>query len=249
MHPLPLFTLHGFTGTPSSFKSLSIDGAKGALLSGHGTSPDLGALHFTEETRRISQLITQEYPEKKVHLLGYSMGARVALSLLAEYPHLVGRATLIGVNPGLRRTKARSERLKWEATWRDILTFDGIDTFVERWECLPLFDSQQNCSQEEQLNQHQARLSHQAAGLAHALQVLGLGSMPDYWESLQSISCPVDCVVGDLDEKFSDIAVEMDSLSPMIRIHQLKNVGHNPLLEAPALVSKIVNRPLRGVSS
>ena len=41
-----------------------------------------------------------------VHLVGYSMGARLALGILAEHPELwedgtIRGATLIGVNPGL----------------------------------------------------------------------------------------------------------------------------------------------------
>jgi len=239
-----LVLLHGFTGNARSFAPLGLLGAYTPLLTGHGPSPDLTSQSFEEEVERIAALILRH--NAPVHLVGYSMGARVALGLALDHPELVGRLSLIGVNPGLATDSDRQERLSWEARWQDILEMDGLAVFEHKWSSLPLFASQTRLPAHVQAAQRAERLNHAALGLSHALSVLGLASMPNLWPRLSQLRLPTHLIVGDLDEKFKTIAQIMCDHSTRFHVTHLPQVGHNPLLEAPKRVRALLLAPLTG---
>ncbi len=238
-----LVCLHGFTGTPDAFIPLGVPVFWAPRLSGHGPDPDLSAETFEAEVDRIAQGLTRR-TEQKVHLVAYSMGARVALGLIHRFPTLFCRATLVGVNPGLESEFARQDRLGWEARWIDILEQDGLAVFEHRWKQQPIFSTQGSIPPRSQDAQRSARLSHTAAGLVHALNVLGLGSMPNYWPILPQLVVPLDLVFGALDEKFAAISTRAQSLCPTARAVAIPAVGHNPFLEAPLALRELLLAPL-----
>lgn len=240
MTPAPrLVFLHGFTGSSRSFDPLRWRDAQAPLLTGHGPTPDLSSQSFVEEVQRVARLVDRG--ASAVRLLGYSMGARVALGLALEHPRLVSRLTLIGVNPGLATESEREGRLAWEARWQDVLEVDGLAVFEHKWRALPLFASQARLSSEVREAQRAERLSHTAWGLSHALTVLGLGSMPNLWPRLGELRCPVDLLVGDQDTKFLGIARDIQGHVPHAELISLSGVGHNPLLEAPAHIREFLH--------
>jgi 2-succinyl-6-hydroxy-2,4-cyclohexadiene-1-carboxylate synthase len=248
MSAVPVVALHGFTGTPRAFTSLDVPVALSPYLAGHGPDPDLSAQSFSDEVGRIAQLIRSRL-SGPVHLLGYSMGARVALGLLVDSPELFHSATLLGPNPGLSTEDERQERLGWEARWIDILEQDGLAVFEHRWRSLPLFQSQESLPPHSQEAQRTERMSHTALGLAHAMTVLGLGSMPNLWPALSLVQVPVTVVTGELDEKFSRITDQITSVAPQFSVVRLPGVGHNPLLERPDAISALVSAAFHTSSS
>lgn len=235
----PLVALHGFTGSPRAFESLGLPVAWAPALCGHGADPDVSAARFSDEVARLRRGLAARF-HQPVSLLGYSMGARLGLGLALESPQLFSRIMLLGVNPGLESENAQQERLGWEARWIDILEQDGLAVFEHRWSRLPLFDSQHSLPPRSQDAQRTLRMSHTAAGLAHAMNVLGLGSMPNHWPLLTAIRRPIHLVVGSLDEKFLGIAERMQRSNGQFVVHVLKGVGHNPLLEAPERVAQLM---------
>ncbi len=235
--------LHGFTGSPQSFDAMQLPRAVGVRLMGHGPDPVLGIASYDEEVSRIASLIASG--SEPVDLVGYSMGARVALGMALKRPELVGRLSLIGVNPGLSSEQERQERLAWESRWIDTLEVDGLAVFEHKWRALPLFSSQASLPPQALEEQRRQRLSHTAHGLARAMEVLGLGSMPDLWPQLQDLKPEVQLVVGGSDHKFRAIAHKFKRLAKQAKVVELDGVGHNPLLEAPnALRSVLLGSPL-----
>lgn len=245
----PFVCLHGFTGTPDAFTPLGIAGPPlggprhdshwAPRLTGHGPDPDLSSQTFDDEVARISREIAKR-TEVPVRLVGYSMGARVALGLLDAHPHLFTDATLVGVNPGLESEEARQDRLGWEARWIDVLEQDGLAVFEHQWSAQPIFKTQYTIPPRSQDAQRSARLSHTALGLVHALNVLGLGSMPNLWPRLGHMKVPMTFVYGALDDKFRKIAERAQTENAQIRIVAIPDVGHNPLLEAPEFISRLL---------
>lgn len=239
----PFVCLHGFTGTPDAFRPLALSPLWVPRLTGHGPDPDLSSQTFDDEVQRLGAGIAARAQEP-VHLVGYSMGARVALGLLSSFPHLFARATLVGVNPGLSSEEARQDRLGWESRWIDILEQDGLAVFEHQWKAQPIFKTQLSIPPRSQDAQRSARLTHTAAGLVHALHVLGLGSMPNFWPRLESMKTPLTFVYGERDEKFSALAARACRLCPQIRNVAIPQVGHNPFIEAPESLARLLTSPL-----
>lgn len=226
--------LHGFTGAPSSWDAIrqAMSGPCVAPpLPGHGAPP---VEDWEEAVDRIAAHC------EDAHIVGYSLGARLALGVLVRHPDKVRRATLIGVNPG---TDDRATRRRWEAELVRLLLHDGIEAFVRHWEELPLWASQTRLPGPVLEAQRAVRLAHDPRGLAHSLQTLGLGAMPDLRPFLPELRIPVDLVVGALDGKFLDIAHEFAARCRSARVVVVPDVGHNVVLEAPDRLARILQSP------
>ena len=249
----PLVLLHGFTGSPASWDELvTLLPAEARViretLVGHG-APELDtASDFFGEVDRIAARLAAGGVER-AHLVGYSLGARIGLGLLARHGHLFRRATLVGVHPGLGAddVRGRQERAHSDERWIDLLETRGLDAFVHAWERQSLFGSQAALDEAEQQRQRAIRLRHRPEGLARSLRAVGLATMPDLRPSLPGrLPAPgaqpasLLLVVGEHDHKFRRLAEEIAQLVPRARLRLVPHTGHNVLLEQPRTLAAAI---------
>jgi len=231
--------LHGFMGSPRSWERVVSasdlpEEPEAPLLLGHGADWKRNRVaSFEEEVARLVAMATTMTRPR--YLCGYSMGARVALGMLARGPELFEGAVLVGVHPGLDDAEARAERHASDAKRARVLRRDGLVAFVDAWEDQPLFATQQDLSAAILDEQRQTRLSHDAEGLAVCLEVLGLAEMPSFGAALSSLGIPVTLVAGARDTKFATIAQNLSSETHLRQI--VDGVGHNVVLEAPEVIA------------
>ena len=235
---MTLVLLHGFLGLPESWSEVALALGPGervlrpALL-GHGAGDwDTLPASFEGEIDRLAKVLRIERCSR-VHLVGYSMGARVALVLAATHPDLVSRLTLVSGSAGLDDDDERRARAIADSHLADTLRQDGLPSFVRRWEALPLFATQQRLPPGARARHRARRLSHRAPLVAHALEVLSPGRMPAMTKRLAEIDVPVSLVAGSLDAKFTAIARAIAPLFPRARALVLEGAGHDPCLERP----------------
>ena len=244
--PRPVVLLHGFTG-----RSQSWDKVRSALSSdveviapnliGHsGIVPDEPPLDFEQYVERLA-IRLKLLGAEDAHLVGYSMGGRVALSLLINHPELFSSASLVGVHPGLAKKREHAERIKLEHEWIQLLREKGIGAFVEYWEQYPLFESQKNLDFETLMNQKILRLSQNEQGLIRAIEVLGLSSMPNYELKASDIEVPVEILVGEYDQKFQGRGELLATMIPQGEMLIIEATGHNVVLERPEVVAQQIN--------
>jgi pimeloyl-ACP methyl ester carboxylesterase len=153
---------------------------------------------------------------------------------------LVTRATLIGVRPGLVTEAERSARRASDCAWIDLLRQEGIVRFADAWETQPLLIPASEVPAEVIGPARERRRRHHPEGLALAMEVLGLGSMPSYWSALSTVRIPVTLVHGERDPTFGVIAAEMAARMMTARVHQVSNAGHNAVLERPHDIADIL---------
>jgi 2-succinyl-6-hydroxy-2,4-cyclohexadiene-1-carboxylate synthase len=249
MSSRPLVCLHGFLGAPSTWDSVEklIDMspiANRLILPGHGRDPwfPFGAADFDASVDALAAKILERDP---VVLLGYSMGARIALALALRHPKKIASAILIGVDAGIEDEAMRAERIAWEDAWAERAANEGIEAFASAWENLPIFDSQKNLSASVRAQLRAQRTSHTSLGISWAMRALGLGRMPSLGRLLEQTDVPLTLMTGALDAKFTAksraIALRAKNANAVI----VENVGHNVALEAPHAVAKEVERKLR----
>lgn len=241
-----LVCLHGFTGVPESWDAVRshLPGIEAVCppIVGHHPGVSLNSGSFEDEVDRLAGTLPRS--GGPFHLAGYSLGGRLALGLLVRHQRLFASATLIGVHPGLGSGRERRERAAADEALAGRLERDGVERFVEYWQSLPLFASQGALPPEILEDQRRRRLSHCSAGLAHALQVLSLGRMPDYRRDLPGLDLPVQLMTGELDRKFRRLASEMSSALPRGELEVVVGAGHNLILEAPQRVAATILRRL-----
>lgn len=250
-----LVLLHGFTGHPASFKKILAQlplttRALCPVLLGHEGVPEATssagslatATDFTGEVDRIAAQIRAAHLGP-AHLVGYSLGARVALGLLLRHRELFQRATLLSVHPGLQSANEQQDRVAADERWAALLSEHGLAAFLNQWEQQPLFQTQAQLPEPTRAAQDAVRRRHDSQGLAQALRVLGLGRMPDYWPELARLQLPVQLAVGALDAKFAALADRAKAVLPDGQVVRIAGAGHNLLLEAPEAVCALLTAP------
>jgi len=238
----PLALLHGFTGSPASWDDvLAALPAANALcpaLLGHAPNAEAtGSVRtFDDEVTRLAALL----PSEPIHLVGYSLGARLALALAVAHPERILRLTLASGQPGLASATEREVRRQADARWCALLESRGIEPFVAEWEALPLFATQARLPAELRARHRRERLAHAPAGLARSLRTTGLAEMPDLVPALPRLRVPVTLLAGALDPKFTAIAERLAATLPNARLVIVPNAGHDLLLEAPSVVAAAI---------
>jgi 2-succinyl-6-hydroxy-2,4-cyclohexadiene-1-carboxylate synthase len=231
----PLLLLHGFTGAASSWHKLTGQLAEdfrliAVDLLGHGASDvpaDLASYRMESLAADLTSLLTR-LSLTTPHLLGYSLGGRLALFLALRNPF--HSLILESASPGLDHEAARAERRGRDNDLADAIEARGIDWFVDYWESLPLWASQS----EKQLQMQRAqRLSNNPRGLANSLRGMGAGVQPNLWAQLPDLTLPTCLIVGDQDEKFRRINQAMNAAIPQSSLEVIPAAGHNTHLENP----------------
>jgi 2-succinyl-6-hydroxy-2,4-cyclohexadiene-1-carboxylate synthase len=241
----PLKLVHGFTGSCASWGAPVLEGLAAAGLApvpldlpGHG--------HRSGETdparfQLAAALACIDEAGGAGPLVGYSMGGRIALHYAVRYPERVTHLVLESASPGLASAEDREERRSADEALARRLEHDGIEAFVDRWERLPIFESQAALPDAERTRVRALRLANDASSLAASLRGLGTGALPSLWNRLPKLHVPTLLVVGALDEKFVAIAERMADALPRAALVVVPGAGHAVHLERPdAWLSAVV---------
>ena len=242
-----LVLLHGFTGStktwqhvvrhlPKSVRCILVD------LIGHGqtSAPENVALYsMTNQVDTLHELL-QQLQVEKFTLLGYSMGGRVALSYAVKYPETIEQLVLESASPGLTSEEERAVRKKADEALAEKILTNGIASFVEKWENIPLFASQKQLSEAMQQEIRTERLQQREIGLANSLRGMGTGVMPNVWDDLAVLPMPVTLLTGALDEKFVCLNEKMQNLLICAKHLTIPAVGHAIHVENPLKFATIV---------
>lgn len=241
-----LVTLHGFLGAPALWERCfsSVAGWPCAVehrwLPGHGPDPwrpPSGVDGFDP----ILEAFAATLPADAI-LVGYSFGARLALSLVCLHPGRFRGAIAFGGHPGLELRSERGPRCEEDSALARQIEEEGLPAFVARWERLPLFSTQRALPAALLEEQRAARVGHDPASVAWALRALGLGTMPPLWERLPHHPGAILLVTGALDTRYTELARR--AASSGVPHLQVTGSGHNVPLEEPLVSAQIVKNHL-----
>ena len=249
--PPPALLLHGFTGHGGSWaqagKTFAVAGYRALApdLLGHGRSPapsNSERYHMARAAADLASLL-DESARAAAHLLGYSMGGRLALYFALAYPERTRTLTLVSASPGIESLTERAERRGRDDALADLIEQDGIAAFVDYWQSLPMWKSQQrNLSPEQRRQLREQRLQNNPTGLANSLRGMGTGAQPPLHSDLPSLSVPTLLIVGAEDEKFVTANQRMAQKIPDARFVSFPETGHAVHLDRPrAFASQILS--------
>ncbi len=239
----PLVLLHGFTGSTSSWHELMGDFSlhrrvRAVDLPGHGeTSSPEDVEEYTAENT-VSAL--EHLVGRRLHLLGYSMGGRMALNYALTYPERVESLILESASPGIADPVERIARMQSDRDLADRIERSGMKAFVNYWENIPLFSTQKRLPEKTRQQVREQRLKNNPRGLANSLRGFGAGVMLPLWYELHELKMPVLLVVGALDTKYVEIAQRMAARIKNARVEIVPDAGHTVHLEQPSRFRALV---------
>lgn len=233
--PVILF-LHGFMGSSDDFLPiisvlsqnfccLAVD------LPGHGKTQVLGNDESYTMPKTAEALIAflKHLNIPKCSLCGYSMGGRLALYLMLNFPQQFEQGILESTSAGLTTESERLQRIQQDQKLAEELIKADFKTFLENWYNQPLFKSLQSHPNLPQLIEK--RLQNRPLELAKSLLYMGTGTQPSLWAKLSQNQIPLLLLVGELDKKFVQINQKMADLCPPTHLEIIANTGHNIHLE------------------
>ena len=251
----PALVVHGFTGCVETVQgvceALAVDRPVVALdLVGHGETeaphdPD----RYTMDACIHHLRATLDACEVGVpaHVLGYSMGGRIALSFAVAHPERVRSLVLVGTSPGLAEPADRAARVTADHALAEQIEREGLARFVDHWMALPLFASQASLGPDFLAAAREQRMRCHPGGLAHSLRGMGTGAMPPLHDRLPDLARPVCLVAGSRDAKFVALAEAMRYRLPDARCALVEGVGHAAHLEDAAAFARIARSFLNGI--
>lgn len=245
-----LVFLHGFTGSTKTWHSVAPHFADYKIilidLVGHGKtdSPVNPDRYSMELQLRDLEGLFDRLGLQDFALAGYSMGGRVALAYACTFPERLSALLLESASPGLKTEQQRSERRKSDDALSERIISGGIVSFVDGWEKIPLFTTQEKLPATVKVAVREERLAQNPIGLANSLIGMGTGAQHSYWEAISQLKLPVLLLTGSLDSKFTATAEEMVSLMPEAD-HKEIFAGHALHVEKPAEFATIVGEYLK----
>jgi len=237
-HETTLVMLHGFTGDGLDFEALAeqldVTTIIAPDLLGHGgTSAPESPLELYTIPQQLVQLehLLDSLGAHKPHLLGYSMGGRIALQMAVHFEDHFRSLTLIGATPGLRTPGEREARQQQDAALAARIEQAGVASFIEEWSQKPIIATQSRIRAHWREPMRERRLQSAAAGWRNSLLAAGTGSMEPVWHDLEHVTIPTLLLTGQEDEKFHAIAQEMRDLFPDATHTSIPSAGHCAHLE------------------
>ncbi len=233
-----LLLLHGFTGSRESWaehlpalgRTLDVTALD---LPGHGSNPVPASVETAAEA------LAARIAGRRVHVLGYSLGARVALALAVAHPDAIDRLVLESPSAGIEEEAERAARRAADERLADDLEREGIAAFVDRWERSPVFAGHAALQPSVAARQRSIRLGQDPHGLAGSLRLAGQGAMTPLHGRLGEVRAQTLVIAGALDPA-RPRAERVSAGIPGARLAVVAGSGHTPHLERPEAFQRLV---------
>ncbi len=241
----PVLLLHGFLGCAEDWSQvIATLGATHRCvafdLPGHGAPPEplpAGGDSFERTVDGLADRMS-DLGFDRFHVLGYSMGGRLALGLVCRHPGRIMKAVAVGGSAGLEDESARAERLTRDRETASKLETGDLAAFLRDWYAQPLF--RDLARHESFASILERRLRGERRGLAAALRGLGPGAQPPLHRCLAQTKVPLLLIAGGADQKYVASNRALAEASPRARALEISSAGHSVHLERPDELARIV---------
>mgnify|MGYP000443904589 CR=1 FL=1 len=201
MNQVRLHAISGFLGGPSDWSDLSK--LNGIDLIAHDAREWLDSRDVNSWgtlVRAASASLTTVAGRKSM-LLGYSLGGRIAMHLLAATPERWAGAMLVSAHPGLSEVQDRAARVAADEAWARRFDTEPWEKVLDAWEHQPVLATSRS---------RPVRAAEcDRAVWTKALRSLSLGQQRDFRPFLRSYRKPVAWVAGARDVKFVTLARQL----------------------------------------
>ena len=250
---VPVTLLHGFTQSARTWREVIGKMPAGYRwivpdLRGHGqTQTPIGAPCTMDACTADLEMLWDHLAVDRTHLVGYSMGGRLALYLAARRPQRVLSLLTVGAHAGLDEA-GRDGRRRGDEELARRIEKDGLGAFVDYWGGLPLFAGIERRGPSFVAQVRSDRLENRVAGLACSLRGMGAGVMEPLWDELARLRVPCTFVAGQHDHGYVASARRLATTVPGGRVEVVTRAGHSVFQERPDAFARVLARHLAAAS-
>lgn len=262
----PVVFLHGFLGHPEEWapfmRAFAAAGHRCVALNlpGHGSTVDAkeqGAYSLEATAEAVAAALGILNVERCT-VVGYSLGARLALLLAAKWPAVVARVAAVSGSPGIEDPDMRAERAKVDTAGADSLRWMGVSKYMDSWYDTPMWAT---LTAREPLfsiilKRRKRRLECCNGPLSQALEGMSPGRAPAVSKDLCALAAAGELpdlllVAGEADTKFVKINEELEEririaqqaqhgVASTIKTVVVPDCGHTVHIERPVALLQIL---------
>lgn len=172
-------------------------------------------------------------------LIGYSMGARLALGLALKFPRRFSGLVFVSGNPGLESASDREQRRLSDEQIAKRIESEALEPFFEQWYQAEVFAS---LSGELRHQEIQRKLRRASKDWPAILRANSVSQQPNFWPQLNELSVPMLVVAGELDQKYKAVArrIETEVTSANVTTTIVPQCGHIVHREQPESLIGII---------
>lgn len=233
--PKTIMLLHGFLSSKESMRTIaeSLSNLRNVILvdlPGFGGTNSTSHDYCMEDIADGLIAIADRHNIKTFDVLGYSMGGRTALALTVQFPERLEKCILESASPGIADGNKKAERLTLDQKRSESIVSD-YNEFLNFWQSMPLFQTQQHVDESLLQVQLDERLQQIPAEAADSLLKYGTGVQRSYWNDLSGLNNHFYLITGSEDKKFIKVAETMSERLKSAKLDIVENCGHNIHLE------------------
>jgi len=161
---------------------------------------------------------------QRPHLVGYSMGGRLALHVALVAPGAFRTVTAVSAHPGFLQANQQQQRREEDQRWANRLRDGDLAQFWRDWNARGVLKTSAPLPLP-------ATLSEERSLWARMLVNFGTGTQSDLAEALRTHQACIAAMVGEND---SDYVQHNLRWPASIRRYQIPGAGHRALLDNPA---------------
>ena len=240
----PVVFIHGFMESSDSWKHIVENLSKWIIiidLPGHNKSKfnNLNEEYSINDFCNELYLFFSDNNIRKIDLLGYSMGGRIAIAFSSKYPNLINSLVLESTSLGLDSKSSREERYNEDLELCKEIE-NNFNAMIDDWELKVLFKDQKKRNYILWEKQRNIRLNHNQKQLSKALRAFSVGAMPFYEESFKYFIFPIFIICGTDDSKYIKLGKEMMYMNKNVKQYIIAKASHNTHLENPSMFLNIL---------
>lgn len=210
-------------------------------LIGHGRSdrPRIDAPysldHIVAVVDEFRRRLSEDSPHSaggRLHLVGYSMGGRIALCYAIQHQHSLASLVLESASFGQQTPEARAAFMNRDRDLAERLRASTSEEFAQWWAAMPVLATQSDLPPTSQASVAEMRAGNDTDALARITRGAGQGVMPDLFDAVGDLQIPLLYVCGEKDTKYSAIAAALEQRWG-VDVRRFP-AGHNVHLELPA---------------
>lgn len=171
----------------------------------------------------------------RYHLLGYSLGGRLALYHAADGAPGLLSLILEGAHPGLADPAERRERARQDALWARRFYREPLEKVLADWYRQPVFAELIDA---QRIQLIEARRQNDGRRLARTYCATSLARQPDLAPWLAETRLPLAYLHGQQDGKFAAIGSRLAAVQPKLQRQAVPDAGHNAHRGNPEFVAR-----------
>ncbi len=242
-----LILLHGFLGSQADWSALiaalpdieciAID------LPGHGALKQAAIPSLAQFPNWLATEL-QHRGISRYHLLGYSLGGRLAMAFAATNPAGLQSLIIENAHPGLITDETKQQRARNDAGWARRFYREPLPDVLADWYQQPVFA---NLTANERQSLIAARSLNSFSSLATVLCRYSLARQPDYRGWIKTTTTPVLYLCGTKDSKFQTVGYSLQATAPDLQLTLLPG-GHNLHRATPDGMAQVIRHWLNTYS-